>query len=46
MIIAYIESKKITSMENVSTGELEKIKKQYFRGKDKAEKWYDVSRHI
>ena len=31
---------------NVSTGVLEKIKKQYLVSKDKAEKWYDVSRHI
>ena len=31
-------------MEGVSTGVL--IKKEYLRSKDKAEKWYDVSRHI
>ena len=31
-------------MEDVSTGVLEK--KEYLRSKDKAKKWYDVSRHI
>ena len=40
-----IESTKITSMEDVSTGVLEK-NKEYLRSKDKAKKWYDVSRHI
>ena len=32
-------------MEDVSTGVLEK-KKEYLGSKDKAKKWYDVSRHI
>ena len=40
-----IESLKTTSMEGVRTGVLEK-NKEYLRSKDKAEKWYDVSRHI
>ena len=40
-----IESIKTTSMEDVSTGVLEK-NKEYLRSKDKGEKWYDVSRHI
>ena len=40
------ESIKTTSMENVSTGVIEKNKEQYLRSKDKAEKWYDISRHI
>ena len=33
-------------METVSTGVLDKNKQHYLRSKDKAEKWYDVSRHI
>ena len=37
---------KTTSMENVSTGVLEKNIEHYLRSKDKAEKWYDVSRYI
>ena len=40
-----IESIKTMSMEDVSAGVLEK-NKEYLRSKDKAEKWYDVSRHI
>ena len=40
-----IESTKTTSMEDPSTGVLEK-KKEYLRSKDKVKKWYDVSRHI
>ena len=35
-----------TSMENVSTGVLQKSKEHYLRSKDKAEKGYDVSRHM
>ena len=41
-----VESIKTTSMETVSTGVLDKNKEHYLRSKDKAEKWYDVSRHI
>ena len=37
---------KTTSMETVSTGVLDKNKEHYLRSKDKAEKVYDVSRHI
>ena len=40
-----IESTKTTSMEKVSTGVFEKIK-NILKSKDKAKKWYDVSRHI
>ena len=43
--ITLIESAKTTSKEDVSTGVLEK-NKEYLRSKDKAKKWYDVSRHI
>ena len=32
-------------MKNVSTGVLKKYE-QYLRSKDKAEKWYDLSRHM
>ena len=32
------------SMENVSTGVLEKNQEHYLRSKDKAKKWYDVSK--
>ena len=32
-------------MEDVSTGVFEK-NKEYLRSKDKAKKWYDVSRHL
>ena len=42
IVIFAIESTKTTSMEDVSTGVLEKR----IRSKDKAKKWYDVSRHI
>ena len=35
-----------TSMEIVSTGVLDKNKEHYSRSKDKAEKSYDVLRHI
>ena len=41
-----IESIKTTSMETVSTGVLDKNKEHYLRRKDKAEKAYDMSRHI
>ena len=42
-----LESMKTTSMETVSTGVLDKNKKKhYLRSKDKAEKSYDVLRHI
>ena len=41
-----IESMKTTFMETVSTGVLDKNKKDYLRSKDKGEKTYDVSRHI
>ena len=41
-----IESLKTTSVENVSTGVLKKNKEHYLRSKDKADKWYDVSRHV
>ena len=41
-----IESIKTTSMENVGTGVLDKIEEQHLRCKDKAEKSYDVLRHI
>ena len=40
-----IESIKTRSMENASTGVLGK-KKHYLRSKDKADKWYDVSRYM
>ena len=40
-----IVSTKTTSMEDVSTGVLDK-NKDYLRRKDKAKKRYDVSRHI
>ena len=40
-----VESIKTTSMETVSTGVLDKNKEHYLRSNDKAEKWYDVSRH-
>ena len=43
--VFWLESIKITSMEDISTGVIEK-NKEYLRVKDKAEKWYDVSRHI
>ena len=41
-----IESIKTTSMENITTGVLDKNKEHYLRSKDKAEKSYDVLRHI
>ena len=41
-----IESMKITSMETVSTGVRDQNKELYLRRKYKAEKAYDVSRHI
>ena len=37
---------KATSIETVNTWVLDKNKEHYFRSKDKAEKAYDVSRHI
>ena len=40
-----IESVKTTSMENVSTGVLDRIKEHYLKYIDKAEKSYDVLRH-
>ena len=42
----HIASMKTTSMEIVSTGVLDKNKEHYLRSKDKAEKAYDVSRHV
>ena len=44
--IQLIESIKTTSMEMLVQEYLKKNKEQYLRSKDKAEKWYDVSRHI
>ena len=41
-----IDSIKTTSMGNVSTGVLDKNKEHYSRSKDKAEKSYDVFRHM
>ena len=41
-----IESIKITSMENVSTGVLDKNKEHYLRFKDKADKSYYVMTYI
>ena len=41
-----IESMKTTSMEPIGTGVLDKNKEHYLRSKDKAEKSYDVFRHI
>ena len=41
-----IESMKTTSMETVSTGVFDKNKEPYLRSKDKAEKSYDVIKHI
>ena len=41
-----LENTKTTSMKNARTGVLEKNKEHYLRIKDKAEKWYDVSRHM
>ena len=41
-----IESVKTTSMENVSTGVLDKNKEHYLRNKDEAKKSYAVLRHI
>ena len=40
-----IKSTKTTSLEDVSTGVLKK-NKEHLSSKDKAKKWYDVSRHI
>ena len=37
---------KTTSMETVSTGVLDKNKEDYLRSKYKAEKAYDVLRHM
>ena len=37
---------KTTFMETFSTGVLDKNKEHYLKSKDKAEKAYDVSRHI
>ena len=41
-LTVFIETIKTTSMENVSTGELDKNKEHYLRCQDKAEKSYDV----
>ena len=41
-----IESMKTTSMEPIGTGVLDKNKEHYSKSKDKAEKSYDVFRHI
>ena len=41
-----IESVKNTSMDDVSTGVLDRNKEHYLRCKDKAETSYDVLRHI
>ena len=41
-----MESMKTTSMEAISTGVLDKNKEHYLRSKDKAEKLYDVLRHV
>ena len=40
-----IESVKTTSIENVSTGVLDKNKEHYLRCKDKGKKSYDVLKH-
>ena len=37
---------KTTSMETVSTGVLDKNKEHYLRSKHKAEKSYDILRHM
>ena len=42
----WIQSIKTTSQENISTGILDKNIEHYLRCKDKAEKTYDVLRHI
>ena len=44
--LGLLESIKTTSMENVSTGVLDKNKEHYSRCKDKAQKSCDLSRHI
>ena len=41
-----IESVKTTSIENVSTGVLDKNKEHFFRCKDTTKNSYDVLRHI
>ena len=41
-----VESIKTTSMKNVSTEVLDENKERYSRCKEKAEKSYDVLRHI
>ena len=41
-----LERMKTTSMENVSTGVLDKDKQHYLRCRDKAEKSHDVLRHV
>ena len=40
------ESVNTTSMENVSTGVLDRNKEHYLRCEDKAKKSYDALRHI
>ena len=44
VVAVSIESIKTTSLENVTS--TWKNKEHYLRSKDKAEKWYDVSRHM
>ena len=46
LLLLFIESMQTTSMETVGTGVLDKNKEDYLRSQDKAEKAYDVSRHI
>ena len=41
-----IESMKTTFVETVSTGVFDENKEHYFRSEEKAEKSYDVLRHI
>ena len=41
-----IESIKTMSMENISTGVVDKNKEHYLRCKDKAKKSFDVIRHM
>ena len=45
-VTVLIESIKTTSVETVNTGILDKNKEHYLRSTDKAEKYYDKSRHI
>ena len=45
LYVKFVFNRKTTYMETVSTGVPDKYKEHYLRSKDKAEKWYDVSRH-